>query len=97
MKPNSLVLVGVTRQFEMTKTVKNKNLYTSNVSVTETEKNTIQLTDMVTLKVNDEDGDLVGGATYTGKQFQSFLSPREKKTKSGRKIHFYVLPYNKKK
>lgn len=95
MKSNSLRIVSVARSFEMTKTVKDKNLNTRKVSITEVEKNTILSNDSLVLRVKDEDGNFIGVAFYTGQQFQEKLVRREKTSKRGSKITFYTLPYIK--
>lgn len=95
MKSNSLVIVSVIRSFEMTKTVKDKNLNTRKVSVTEAEKNTILANDTLVLRVKNEDGKFIGAAFYTGQQFQDQLVRKEKTSKRGSKITFYTLPYTK--
>jgi len=94
MKVKSTKTIKVlSRTLEITKTPKERNINTRNVSISEAEKNEVNVNDTVHLRVCDVGGNLVAEATYTGKQFHSQLVARQKQTKYGSVINFYTLGY----
>jgi hypothetical protein len=96
MKQNSIAVVG--RSLETTKTVKDKNLHTNNVTFSEKEKKQVLPGDVLTVYVVSEEGDSIGKAIYSGIQFHEALCYREKiVNRQGDTVDFYVLPYTKNK
>jgi hypothetical protein len=83
----------ISRTLEITKRPKERNIGTRNVCITQKEKNEIQLTDTVILKVLDECNNLVAEAKYTGKEFHQGLVERTKRLKYGEQVKFLTLGY----